>query len=219
MAPVVSFVGKSEIGKTTFLEKVVRELKQRGYRLAVVKHDTHGFDIDKPGKDTWRFAQAGSDVVVISSPRKMALIEQISTERTLDEIAEEIGSRVDIILTEGYKRGNKPKIEVSRAARSTELICGPEELLGVVTDQSFPIDVPHFGLDDAAAVVDLLVEKVIAPSQEAEIELIVDGQTVPLKPFAAAMLKSVLEGLVAPLKGVTEPRAISVSARYAREDK
>ena len=66
MPPIISIVGKSNSGKTTFLEKVVRELKRRGYRVAVVKHSTHDIKIDQPGKDTWRLAQAGSDVVVFS---------------------------------------------------------------------------------------------------------------------------------------------------------
>ncbi len=70
-------MGKSGVGKTTALERVIREIKRRGYRLGTVKHDTHGFDVDKPGKDSWRHAQAGSDAVVISGPRKMALIRQL----------------------------------------------------------------------------------------------------------------------------------------------
>jgi len=83
MTAIVSFVGKSDVGKTTVLEKVVRELKKRGYRVAVVKHDIHGFEIDRPGKDTWRFAQAGSDVVVISSKNKMAMISESRLEKVI----------------------------------------------------------------------------------------------------------------------------------------
>lgn len=218
MAPVVSFVGKSNVGKTTFLEKVIREFKRRGFRVGVVKHDSHGFDIDRPGKDTWRLAQAGSDVVVISSPQKLAIIEQLDEERGLDEISQHLNADLDIVLTEGYKRGDKPKIEISRAERSTELICSEDELLGIVTDQHFTMNVPHFDLDDASGVVDLLVEKVIIPASHTQIELTVDRQLVPLKPFAAAMLRSVLEGLVRPLKGVDCPGTIQLVVRYSRED-
>lgn len=153
--PIVSVVGKSGSGKTTFLEKLLPELKSRGYRVAIVKHDTHGFDIDHPGKDSWRHAQAGADVVVISSPRRIALIQRLDEEMSLDEIARYIRG-VDIIITEGYKRGDKPKIEISRRTRSQELICSQEELIAIVTDQSFPLDVPHFGLDDAAGVANRL---------------------------------------------------------------
>jgi molybdopterin-guanine dinucleotide biosynthesis protein B len=161
MIPIISIVGKSGVGKTTFLEKLVRELKRRGHRVAVIKHDTHGFDIDRPGKDTWRMAQAGSDVVVISSPFKMAMIKKTDYDMSVDEIAAIIGNSVDLILTEGYKRGDKPKIEVSRAGVSRELLCKPEELLALATDQAFDVPVPHFGLSDAAGLVDFLEQKVL----------------------------------------------------------
>ena len=86
--PVVTFIGKSGSGKTTLLEKLVTELKNRGYMLATVKHHSHrGFEIDEPGKDSWRFAQAGSDQVVIASPDKIASYRKIERELSLDEIA------------------------------------------------------------------------------------------------------------------------------------
>lgn len=156
--PIISVVGKSGSGKTTFLEKLLPELKRRGYRVATVKHDIHGFDIDHPGKDTWRHAKAGADAVVISSPRRLALIQHLDEEMSLDEIARYIQG-VDIVITEGYKRGGKPKIEVSRCVRSTELICDKEELIAIVTDQTFPLNVPHFDLGDAAGVAELLEQQ------------------------------------------------------------
>ena len=156
--PIISIVGKSDAGKTTLLEKLIREFKRRGYRVATVKHDAHSFDIDHPGKDTWRHAQAGSDHVVIASPARIAHIQRIERELTLPEIAATIND-VDIILTEGYKRGPAPKIEVSRAEKGNELLCTREELVAIATDQPFDMDVPRFGLDDAAGLVDLIVQK------------------------------------------------------------
>ena len=97
--PIVSVVGKSGAGKTTYLEKLIPELKARGYRVGVIKHDVHDFDIDRPGKDSWRLAQAGSDCVVISGPRKLALISQRDEEATLQELAGLLKS-VDIIITD-----------------------------------------------------------------------------------------------------------------------
>ena len=131
--PVVSVVGKSGVGKTTALEKVIAELKSRGYRVGTVKHDTHGFDVDKPGKDSWRHARAGSDIVVISGPRKMALIQQLSREMPLDKIVSLMGE-VDLVLTEGYKLGDKPKIEITRRERGTELLCQRDELECIMAD-------------------------------------------------------------------------------------
>lgn len=153
--PVISVVGKSGVGKTTALERIIGELKGRGYRVGTVKHDIHGFEMDKPGKDSWRHAQAGSDAVAVSGPRKMALIRNTDGEMPLDEIVSLMGD-VDLVITEGYKRGNRPKIEVSRLERGSGLLCQAEELIGILADYPVEMPVPQFGLEDAAGVVDLL---------------------------------------------------------------
>lgn len=160
MPPIVSVVGRSDSGKTTFLEKLIPALKARGIRLAVVKHDSHGFEMDRPGKDTWRLRQAGADAVMISSPNQMALIRSgLEKEATLDQLAAMVDGAVDLVLTEGYKSGDKPKIEVSREViMNGELLCRDEELIAVVADGPRPAKVPQFGLDDADGVADLLVD-------------------------------------------------------------
>jgi molybdopterin-guanine dinucleotide biosynthesis protein B len=153
--PVISMVGKSGVGKTTALERVIREIKRRGYKVGTIKHDTHGFDVDRPGKDSWRHAQAGSDAVVISGPNKMALIRRLDSEVSLDQIVSLLGD-LDLIITEGYKKGDKPKIEVTRQERGTQLLCQPEELIGIMADYPVDMPVPQFALEDAAGIVDLL---------------------------------------------------------------
>lgn len=151
--PVISFVAaQSGSGKTTLLEKVVGRLKADGIRLAVIKHDAHQFDIDKPGKDTWRMAKAGADIVAISSPAKLAVIEKVETEKSLDDLIAMI-SDVDLILTEGFKQGNKPKIEVFRSEVCKELICPPNELLAVASDIQWDIGVPCYRIDDVEGIV------------------------------------------------------------------
>jgi molybdopterin-guanine dinucleotide biosynthesis protein B len=154
--PVICVVGRSGVGKTTLLEKLIPELKRRGYRVATIKHHAHpGIEMDQPGKDSWRHAQAGSDHVVIASRDKIASIRRLEQELGLDEIAADINA-VDIILAEGYKRSAKPKIEVVRAALSLEPICAPEELLAVVSDVALPLDVPCFNLDDVLSLADFI---------------------------------------------------------------
>jgi len=148
MIPILSFVGKSGSGKTTLLEKVITGLKERGYRVATIKHHAHpGFEIDKPGKDTWRYAMVGSDIVIIASPDKMATISKLEKELTLDEITSAIQG-VDIILTEGYKSAGKPAIEVLRKEVGQTLICAPDQLVAVVTNMNLDLDIPIFGLND-----------------------------------------------------------------------
>ncbi len=155
--PVVSVVGSSGVGKTTALEPIIRELKRRGYRVGTVKHYAHGFDIDKPGKDSWRHAQAGSDAVAIAGSHKLAVIRQLQADMSLDDIVPLLGD-VDIVLTEGYKHGDRPKLEVSRKDKGTALLCRSDELIGILADYPIDLPVPQFALDDARGVVDLLEE-------------------------------------------------------------
>jgi molybdopterin-guanine dinucleotide biosynthesis protein B len=165
--PVISIVGKSGVGKTTALERIIRELKVRGYAVGTVKHDTHGFEVDRPGKDSWRHAQAGSDAVAISGPNRMALIRRQEGEMPLDEIVRMMGD-VHIVITEGYKRGPKPKIEVTRRERGREMLCQPEELIGILTDYPVDMPVPQFALDDAVGVVNLLEACLLRDGEEVE---------------------------------------------------
>lgn len=145
--PVISFVAKSGSGKTTLLEKVIKRLKEDAIRIAVIKHDAHQFDMDKPGKDTWRFAQAGADIVAISSPTKVAIIEKVDEEKKLDEVIAMI-SDVDLVLTEGFKLSDKPKIEVFRSDVHKELLCGAKELLAIASDIEWNIGVPCYDIND-----------------------------------------------------------------------
>jgi molybdopterin-guanine dinucleotide biosynthesis protein MobB len=150
--PVVSVVGKSDSGKTTLMEGLIRALTARGWRVATCKHHVHEVDIDQPGKDSWRHARAGSRVAMISSPKQFAVVRALERERTLDEIAAEAGAGdCDILLTEGFKRAGNVRIEVSRLARSDEIISEPGELFALVTDNPDlrPAGVPILGLDDA----------------------------------------------------------------------
>lgn len=153
---VISVVAKSGSGKTTLLEKVIRILKEKNIKLAVIKHDAHSFEIDRPGKDTWRHAQAGADIVAISSPEKFALIEKRERELTLDEVVDRIEG-VDLIITEGYKRQNKPKIEVFRSEAHSTLLCEPHELFALASDIPWDIGVPCYHIDDAEGIANEII--------------------------------------------------------------
>jgi len=166
---VVAFVAKSNTGKTTLLEKVILELKKRGYRIGAIKHDAHNFDIDHPGKDSHRLAAAGADTMVITSQEKLALIKKHSEAPTLANLIETYFADVDIVLTEGFKRSNLPKIEVHRAERSPTLICRGEEhdpnLLAVASDEPLDLDVPVLDINNPAQVADFIEANIIRAQQ------------------------------------------------------
>ena len=157
--PIYSVVAYSGTGKTTLIEKLVAELKARGFRTAVIKHDAHEFDIDHEGKDSWRFTRAGADVTVVVSDSKAAIMENrpVALEAILAKITD-----VDIIITEGYKSGGLPKIALSRSVTGKPLPVPPDQCFAIVTDApGFDAPeyggVPCFGLDDAGGLTDLLV--------------------------------------------------------------
>lgn len=159
----VSFVAKSGTGKTTLLEKVIAELKRRGYTVGVIKHDAHRFDIDHPGKDSYRLTAAGADTTLISSPEKLALVKKHSASPPIEELIATYFADVDILVTEGFKKSGLPKIEVHRAERSPTLLCRGEEndpsLIAVASDEPLELDVPVLDLNDAGAVVSFLEER------------------------------------------------------------
>jgi molybdopterin-guanine dinucleotide biosynthesis protein MobB len=161
--PIVSFVGKKKSGKTTVVLGVVRELRSRGYRVAVIKHDTHGFEIDVPGTDTYRFRELGTEVVGISSPDKYVWQNSVSAEPGLMELVRQVGEPVDLVITEGFKKEDAPKIEVSRRERSTELVCAQDELIGIASDQRFPDYLaPQLTLEDFSGLADLIEQRILA---------------------------------------------------------
>jgi molybdopterin-guanine dinucleotide biosynthesis protein MobB len=131
--------------------------------VGVIKHDAHRFNIDHPGKDSFRLTAAGADTMLIASPEKLALIKQHAVSPSLDELLATYFSDVDIVLTEGFKKSGLPKIEINRRERSATLICRGEEhdptLIAVASDQSLEVDVPLLDLNDTSAIADFVEEK------------------------------------------------------------
>jgi len=163
--PVVSIVAKSGTGKTTLLEKLIGELKRRGYTVGAVKHDAHQFDIDREGKDSWRLTRAGADTMLITSPAKVAMVKQNrhASEPSLAEAIAAYCGDLDIVLTEGFKKSRMPKIEVHRREHSARLLCRDEEhdpqLIAVASDSSLNLDVPVYDINDAAGLCDLIEQR------------------------------------------------------------
>jgi len=158
MPPIISIVGKSESGKTTLIEKLIPELKRRGYRIGVIKHAFHEFEFDKPGKDSWRHRAAGADTVLVAAPGSIVMVKNAQGE-TLNEL-EGYFRDMDLVLTEGFKHGHKPQIEIFRKERHQHpLSAGNSNLVALVTNADIDLKVPKFGLEDIVPLVDLIEDK------------------------------------------------------------
>lgn len=163
--PVVSFVAPSGTGKTTLLEKVIVALKERGIRVGAIKHDAHRFDIDHPGKDSYRFTHAGADTTVITSSETLALVKRHTASPSPEELIATYFMDLDLVLVEGFKRSMLPKIEIHRQEGEQNLICRGDyhdpDLLAIASDEPLQVDVPVLNLNDPDQVAEFIIERVV----------------------------------------------------------
>ena len=159
---LVAIVGKSDSGKTTLIERLIPELGKLGMRVGTVKHDAHGFDIDHPGKDSWRHGQAGAEAYAIASPDRLAFIATLDQEMPLTAIARRFFAGFDLVVAEGYKRTAPHRVELfRRGAGHAEPLCAPDEIVALVTDAG--IEHAHrFGLEDAEGLARFLAARLDA---------------------------------------------------------
>ena len=211
MIPIVSIVGKSDSGKTTLIEKLIPELNQRGYRIATVKHDVHGFEVDREGKDSWRHRKAGSHSTVISSPQQLALIRDMNHDASLEEIRDRFIRDVDIIVTEGYKKDSAPKVEVFRKEVHQEPLCtGDDNLVAFVSNRHFDLGVPCLDLNDSKGLADLLENRFLKTNAQKRVYLRVDGKQIPLKSFTESFIEETVKGMLSSLNGCNPPQNIEL---------
>lgn len=159
---IISIVSKKKSGKTTLLEKLIPALTARGLKVGTVKHDTHGFDIDHEGKDTWRHKNAGAAAVAISCPWKLSIIKDVDEEASLDQIVATYFDDLDLVLTEGYHRAGKPQVEVFRSAAHRSPLHDRNHantLIAVMSDTPVDLGVPNYDINDINALVELIIEK------------------------------------------------------------
>ncbi|UCG84136.1 MAG: molybdopterin-guanine dinucleotide biosynthesis protein B [Dehalococcoidia bacterium] len=213
MVPIIGVVGKSGVGKTYVIGKLVAELKSRGYRVATIKHSAHDVNLDLEGKDSWHHAQAGSDAVVISSPHRFAIIRTVDHDSSLAELSRFIGPDFDIVLAEGFKQNKVPKIEVHRKEMGSDLVSEQEELLAIVTDEMLEMDIPQYSTEDSRSLVDLIEGEYCTKEEKAAVSLYVNGEPVPLNDFVRNLISNVLIGLVASLKRIPQATGIDISVR------
>jgi len=157
---IVSFVAAgSNSGKTTLIEKIIPLLKARGLRVAVVKHAPSGFEKDRPGKDSWRFSEAGADAVVVIGPGGSMFAGMPHAE--LEALAQDF----DIIIQEGFKETAKNKIEVFRRGVSAEqpLCMKDPTILALVSDTPFATTIPRFDSNDICGIIEYVIANFTCP--------------------------------------------------------
>lgn len=211
MPPIISIIGKSKSGKTTLIEKLIQELKSRGYRVATVKHVAEALSFDEPNKDSWRHVQAGSEATAISSSDKIVLIKPVREPPSLEEIARLFGEDCDIILTEGFRRGDAPKIEVHRQEAGPPLT-DIKKLIAIATDEPLETKARQFSLEDIKGLADFLEEGFIKPQRE-RVSLYVNNTSVPLSAFPRQIISNIVLAMASSLKGAGEIKSLQIFLR------
>ncbi len=219
MIPVVCIVGKHNAGKTTLLERLIPCLRERGRRVAVVKHAAHGFALDREGSDSRRLAQTEAAAVALSGPGSAAVFITLPASASLPQLLGLLPPLgFDLVLVEGYKRSDYPKVEVHRAALGPDLLVAAEHLAAVVSDGGCDFEVPVFDSTNAAGLAAFLDERYVRPGLERDaIRVTVDGEEVRLNAFASAVIAGGVSGMLSALKGVTEPGEARIELRRGRK--
>jgi molybdopterin-guanine dinucleotide biosynthesis protein B len=213
MRSIISIVGKSSSGKTTLLEKLIAELKKRGYKVAIVKHSHHKDDLDTAAKDTWRFTKAGSELSVINSLDHLAIYRRMDNYFDPQDISNFVLWDFDILLTEGFKGSKYPKIEVHRNEQGQELLTDPKLLLAVVTDKPLDVDVPQLSHDDVAGIADIIEKTIISQNNENDLELVINGTHTPISPSLKDLLTRTLAAMIPGLQNNGEVKSLHISLR------
>ncbi len=148
MTMMIAIAGRADTGKTTLIEKLVPELKKRGYRVGTVKHATHGLAYDPEGKDSRRHMDAGADTVIVDAPEKLILFKSVPLESDVDRALAGLQPYfhdMDIVLAEGYKRSRLPKIEVYRDTGHGGPVCIDDDMLfAIVSETNFPHEIAQY---------------------------------------------------------------------------
>lgn len=169
--PILGFVARSNTGKTTLLVRILPLLTDRGWRVAVVKHAPHGFDIDRPGKDSFKLRQAGATQTLIGSQKQWVLMTEVSSPPGLDELLRHIDQdHIDCVLVEGFKHESFPKIELYRPALGHPLLCTDDaSIVAVASDGPLPVDpkLPILDLNKPDEVADFVAAHLFGSQLEA----------------------------------------------------
>lgn len=206
--PIVAFSGLSGSGKTTFIEKLIPVLKSRGYRIASLKH-THHQAAFAVGKDSERYLNAGSDASMLAAPDRLIFTMPANEDTSIDEMLYLLGDDYDIILCEGFKHTDIPRIVVHRQACG-DLPLEPGHVIGIISDTRLDTPIRQYAFEDVAAVAGMLESEIIIP-HASRINISVNHQAVPLIEFPRSIISQTILGMLPALKGVGLIRQVRIS--------
>jgi molybdopterin-guanine dinucleotide biosynthesis protein MobB len=221
MPLIISIVGYSNSGKTRLLEKMISILKAKGYTVGMIKHTGHDFSLDRPGKDTFKFGQAGADGVVLVGSGQISFWGKMeeTDALALDRIEQSFFQDRDIILTEGFKKGDKPKIAVLTKGQEEQLL---KEIEGsiVATVGQIPVrsDLPHFKPDDSEGLVQMVEDRFLKDRNKPSIRVVLDGKNIPLNNFVQDIARSGIMGMLSPLKGFKASHNIEIKIHFPEKE-
>ena len=213
--PIILVVGRSGSGKTTYIEKLIGELNNRGYRIATIKHaqEIHF----NAGKDSERHLAAGSEAVVVAAPERTVMIKKTDPEGSLEQAARMLGDGYDLILAEGFKQGDAAKIVIKREGFELPLD-NLTRVAAVATDKPYPGNVRQFSLQDIKTAADFLEAGFIKPGEE-RLSLYLNGEPLPLIAFPRKLMAGMLNGMISSLKGVEQVNRLAIFLSAGKTNK
>jgi molybdopterin-guanine dinucleotide biosynthesis protein MobB len=221
MPLIISVVGYSNSGKTALLEKVIPILKSKGYSVGVIKHAGHGFSLDQPAKDSQKISQAGADGLALVGGGRISFlgITDETDPLLLDRIEQLFFSEKDIVLTEGFKKSDKPKIVVLSPGQEEPLLAEIKgSVVATVGEKPALAEVPHLKPDDPDGLVRLIEDRFLKDRQRPPIRVILDGKNIPMNHFVQEIVRSGILGILSPLKGYQDSRQVEVKISLTGEE-
>ena len=208
MPPVVSIVGRSRSGKTTLIEKLIVELKARGYHIATAKHTHRDMTTPESDKDSDRHLKAGSEASMIIDPHGLMMIKPLQNDISIEQVAQLIGEDYDLILTEGFKEDDAPKIEVHRKENAPPLE-GVKKIFAIATNEPLDTKTRQFSLEDVKGIADLVEDGFIKPQQE-RYTLLVNNTPIALNAFTKEFIVNIQLAMAHGLKGVDKIKTMKI---------
>jgi len=205
--PIITITGRSNTGKTTLVEKLVRELTARGYLIATVKDSHKQPTFDGEGTDSQRHTAAGSTATAIRTQHQVVVMHNYNRELELGEIAKLIGDKTDLIIAEGFKHDKLPKIEVHR--KGQDLLDNPPNLIAYATEEHLDTPLPQYDINDFSGICDYLIENFIPPKRQ-RVALYINNKEISLKEFPADIIENVTTNMVQSLKETENIESIEI---------